>query len=336
MTKSMACLVAALALLGGAASAQEPAERVQEVSPGLFVVTGLTESGNPAFLVTPEGVVVIDAGDSPAAGRRIVELVRSRTAAPIRYLILTHYHSDHTQGVESFPADTLVVGRSKIGANMREARVRLLEEYPKVIASQREEVEKLRQADDPSLPAARKRLADHERAFADVRASRVVPPQVLFEGQLTLRLGGEVVEVISPGSTHTDDSAVVRFSSRRTVHLGDMLFVQSHPYIDARAGADTGRWIDFLREVQSWDVDVAIPGHGPVGGQAAVAAQVDYLADLRREVARAISAGTDPEAARAQVKAAMLERYGDYEWPEGLTYDIPAVYQELSAAKTGR
>jgi glyoxylase-like metal-dependent hydrolase (beta-lactamase superfamily II) len=334
--KVIECLAAGLALVGGAAIAEEPAEHVQEVTAGLFVVTGLTESGNPAFLITSEGVAVIDAGDSPAAGRRIVELVRSRTDKPIRYLILTHYHSDHTQGVESFPEGTQVIGRQKVEANMRRAHVALLEEYPKVLTSQREKVGKLRQAHDPALQAEQKRLADNEQAYENVRASRVVPPQILFEGQLTLRLGGEVIEVVSPGSTHTNDSAVVRFPSRKAVHLGDMLFAQSHPYIDARAEADTRQWIDYLDGVQAWDVDVVIPGHGPVGGKAAVAAQVGYLADLRREVAAAIASGADLPAAQAKVSKAMLERYGGYEWPEGLTYGISAVYKELGAAAPKR
>jgi cyclase len=330
--KTITCLVVGLMLLGGAALAQEPAEKLQEVAPGLFVVTGLTESGNPAFLVTSEGVAVIDAGDSPAAGRRIVELVRSKTGQPIRYLILTHYHSDHTLGVESFPSGTQVIGRSRIEANMQRAREAQLQEYPKVLASLREKVDRLRQNKDPQLDAEELRLAENQRAYENLKTGHVVVPQLAFEGQLTLRLGGEVIEVISPGATHTNDSAIVRFPGKKAVHLGDTLFVRSYPYIDARAECNTKRWIEYLNEVQGWDVNAVIPGHGPVADKAAIAAQVVYLTDLRREVGAAVASGASLETTLEQVKKTMSQRYGGYEWPEGLVYGISAVYKELSAA----
>ncbi len=109
----------ALLLAPEAARAQSiDGAKVVELARGLYTITGWEDAGNPAFFVTGQGVVVVDSGESPERGRAIVAKVRETTDQPIKYLILTHYHGDHTYGVQSFPEGTIVIGSQELAANI--------------------------------------------------------------------------------------------------------------------------------------------------------------------------------------------------------------------------
>jgi glyoxylase-like metal-dependent hydrolase (beta-lactamase superfamily II) len=320
-------LTVALLCFGAAASAEEPGTR--ELAPGLFLMTGLGEAGNVAFLTTPEGAIVVDSGENEQHGKRILEQVRSRSPEPVRYLVLTHLHSDHTLGAPEFPASTLVVGQRGLAAAMEKDLAWQLEAYPPHIEKVRAAVERARAAGDPSLAKEETRLARNLAAFDEVKRVRLRLPQVEVDGTVAIRLGGQTVEVRSAAPSHTGDSAVVRFPAQRAAHFGDLLFAGSHPYIDARAGADTEHWIELLEEARAWDLGVVIPGHGPVGGKELLDAQIGYLKTLRREVAATIAAGLTAEQATERVGAAMRAAYSGYKWEEGLPDDIAAVWGEL-------
>ncbi len=154
-------------------------------------------------------------------------------------------------------------------------------------------------------------------------------PKIAFDSRLEIHLGGRTLEVVQPGRTHTRCSCIVRIPELRAVIMGDALFNQSHPYIDYDAGSDTARWMEFLRESLTWDLDVVVPGHGPAGGRRDIERQIQYLTDLRKEVGDAIRKGMTLEEAK---KAVTMDAYRAYEWPEGLTYGIEAVYRELKPA----
>ena len=319
-----------VALLGGGAAshAEQPASK--ELAPGLFLASNLGEAGNVAFLTTPEGALVVDSGESEQQGRQVLELVRRQSPQPVRFLVLTHLHSDHTLGASVFPATTLVAGQRGLGVAMEKDLAWQLQAYPPHIEKVRTEVERKRTAKDPTLEKDEARLARNLAAFETVKSTHLRLPALEVDGSLELHLGGQTVELRSASPSHTGDSLVVRFPALRAAHFGDLIFAGSHPYIDARAGADTAHWIEVLEEARSWKLDVVIPGHGPCGGRELIDAQIGYLKALRREVAAAIAAGATLEQASAGVRAAMRAAYPDYQWEDGLPDGIAAVWAELT------
>ncbi len=313
-------------------TAPKPAEQgtLTEVAPGLFAITEAGGNGNIAFLITNEGVIVVDSGETPAAGRAILSSIRLKTDKPVRYIILTHYHGDHTWGLESFPESAVVIGQENLLRNLKEITAKDMKEYPAFLEGLRKDIERLKKEGSPDLKKVEDRLAANLREYEPVKDARLVFPSITFSTKLAIHLGGQSVEVIYPGPTHTSGSSVVLFPNQKAIHMGDMLFVGSHPYIDGQAGSNTANWLRFLKEVQGWDVEKVIPGHGPLAGKDALQTQVIYLDELRREVSAAIAKGLSLEKAQ---KAVTMDAYKELKWPNLLAPNIRSVYQEMKAEK---
>jgi cyclase len=299
-----------------------------EVAPGLFAVVWPEDGGNVAFLVTEEGVLVVDTGASAEQAGTILARIREKTDRPIRYILLTHYHDDHTNGLASFPSSATVVAHHDLAANLAKSTAADLEAYPAHIARREKLVRDLAKEGGDKLKQAQDRLAASRRAYEALKAARPVVPTITFASTLTIRLGKEIIELHHLGPTHTTCSSVVYFPQQKAVHMGDQVFASAHPYIDGRAGADTERWVASLKAAEAWGVERVIPGHGPVGGREELTTQIGYLEDLRQEVRAAIS--RDLSAADAR-KSVTMEAYKGYRWADLVPNSVEVVHRELTA-----
>jgi glyoxylase-like metal-dependent hydrolase (beta-lactamase superfamily II) len=305
--------------------------RAVPVANGLYLVEGL-EGGNVAFLVTDEGVLVVDSGTSPEAGGLIMAEIAKKTDRPVKYLVLTHYHGDHTFGLQAFPPSTVIIAQQNTADNIRhlnEPRIQgqLEKRVPEMIAAQGEKVAQLRKKKSRDLKQEEERLKELEAGLAQLKGLRFVYPSVTFQTKLSIYLGGQEIEVVHPGRAHTDGDALVRFSGLKVMHMGDLFFNGSLPYIGAEAGADTASWQSMLQQVSGWDVEKFIPGHGPIGDKQGLLRLAAYLADLRQAVKAAIAAGQSLEQAK---KMAPLPAWKDLAGTRWLPQNIEAVYNELS------
>jgi len=301
------------------------------VAGNLYLVEGL-EGGNVAFLVTDEGVLVVDSGTSPEAGRLIMAEIAKKTDKPVKYLVLTHYHGDHTFGLQAYPASTVVIAQQNTADNMRhlnEPRIQgqLEKRMPEMIAAQSEKVAQLRKKKGKDLPKEEERLKELEAGLAQLKELRFVYPAITFQSKLSVFLGGEEIEVVHPGRAHTDGDSLVCFPGLKVVHMGDLFFNGNFPYIGAEAGADTANWLAKVKEVSEWGVEKFIPGHGPLAGKEGLLRMAAYLGDLRQVVTEAIAAGRSLEQAK---KMAPPPAWKDLKWPELFPQNVEAVYNELS------
>jgi len=139
------------------------------VAAGLYLMEGL-EGGNVAFLVTGEGVLVVDSGTTPEEGRRIVAEIAKVTGEPIRFLVLTHYHGDHTFGLQAYPPSTVIIAQQNTADNMRslnEPRIRdaMEKRMPEMIAAQKLKVEKLRKKKGKGCREKKRRSRRSKRSW---------------------------------------------------------------------------------------------------------------------------------------------------------------------------
>ena len=334
MKKRNAILFFAVMILfiGSASGLPAGAEvRTVPVANGLYLVEGL-EGGNVAFLVTDEGVLVVDSGTSPEAGRLIMAEIAKKTDRPVKYLVLTHYHGDHTFGLQAFPPSTVIIAQQNTADNIRhlnEPRIQgqLEKRMPEMIAAQGEKVAQLRKKKSRDLKQEEERLKELEADLAQLQGLRLVYPAITYESKLRIRLGGEMIEVIYPGNAHTNGDSLVYFPGLKVVHMGDLLFNGSLPYIGAEAGADTASWMAKIQEVSGWDIDKFIPGHGPLADKEGLTRMAAYLGDLRQAVQGAIAAGQSLDQMK---KMPLPPAWKDLKWPELFPQNVEAVYNELS------
>lgn len=240
---------------------------VEEVRPGLHVITGL--GSNVGVLVTDAGVVVVDTMTWPRQGRLIRREIERLTDRPVAAIINTHYHLDHTHGNPAFPVGTKVVATAKTLEHLQTLDARFWRDSP-----------------------ARDLLPTETFAAAPADPS---------DDRWSLSLGGKTVEAVWLGRGHTDGDLVVRFVEDRVLHVGDLFFNGTWPNIDLEAGGSVRWWPDTLASVLALDFDTVIPGHGPVATRADLERFRDFMASLWRQTSTLAARGASLSEVRAQV-----------------------------------
>jgi len=244
-----------------------PEMLAQKVSPSAWYVEGLGALGssanqnfisNAAFIVTPAGVVVIDALGSPALADRLTAEIRKVTPLPVTHVIVTHYHADHIYGLQAFKAQ---------GARIIAHRAAL--EYLN------SETARLR------LEASRHDLAP----WVDEK-THLVPADEWIDGPVELVVGGVRFMLQPVGPAHTPEDLVVYLPKEKVLFAGDLVFRSRIPYVGQ---ADSGHWIKSLDTLLSFDSAVIVPGHGPLSSEARKDMELtrDYLIYLRTAMGKA-------------------------------------------------
>jgi len=229
-------------------------------------------------------------------------------AASIETLVNSHANGDHTFG------NQLVEG-AEIIASERTAREMV--EVP-LLDTMRAH---LAEADELGLAGRFIREAFGAFDFGPVR---LVPPTRTFSGTLTLRLGSKRVELIEVGPAHTRGDIIVYVPEERLLFAGDILFIGGHPVMWA---GPFENWVAACDRILALDVDVIVPGHGPVTDKAGVRAVRDYLDYVGREARLFHHAGVPAAEAARRID---LSQYADWIDGERIAVNVRTVYRNLA------
>ena len=268
-----------------------------EAADGVFAY--LQEGGglcvaNAGLIVGPESCIVIDALFAPSMTRAFREAIARVTDRPVRLLINTHHHVDHTMGNALFPEATIL---SHANARREQERVGtgVLDILRTLI---------------PDLVAETENMP---LRYADVT----------FDGEMTLHLGDRVLRLVHFGPAHTIGDALVLLPAERLLFTGDVVFDQVTPL---GLEGHIGHWIDVCNAVESLDADTLVPGHGPVGDKTGLRDMRGYLQSIREQARRAFDAGTSAEDA---ARAVDLGAYASWTEPERIAFNVARLYQEF-------
>jgi glyoxylase-like metal-dependent hydrolase (beta-lactamase superfamily II) len=261
-------LALCLAVAGvSAIAAESPPMTARQVSPSSWYVEGVSALGssanqnfisNAAFVITPAGVVVIDALGSPELAQRLVAHIAKITPKPITHVIVTHYHADHIYGLQTFKA---------LGARLIAHRAAL--QYL-------------------NSDTARLRLASSRQELAPWvdENTRLVEADEWLDKPQVLTVGGVRFEINPVGPAHTPEDLVVYLPGEKVLFAGDLVFRSRIPYVGQ---ADSRHWITALDSLLKFDTRVIVPGHGALSSEARKDMQLtrDYLTYLRATMGQA-------------------------------------------------
>ncbi|MBL8307588.1 MAG: MBL fold metallo-hydrolase [Rubrivivax sp.] len=267
--RSLAGLVLALGVATGALAA--PAFEGPKALPaaeGVWYFQGAAALGTPAnrnfisnagFVVTPDGVVVVDALGSPALAQAALAEIRRITPLPVRYVVVTHYHADHIYGLQVYQAAGARIvghGAAREYLNSESAQLR--------------------------LQASRSELAP----WVDADTRLVPADRWVGSGDTVLTLGGEDIVLRPVGPAHTPEDLVVWLPRRGVMFSGDLFFRGRIPFVGQ---ADSRRWIASLDRLIEVRPSLVVPGHGPLSREpmADLVLTRDYLRHLRRSMGAA-------------------------------------------------
>lgn len=317
--------------LSFAADIQSQELQLQKITSHLYMVSG--GGGNVAFLVTEEGVLVIDAKTYPYQAEELLAKIKEITDKPIKYLIFTHYHADHTWGAQSLPAAKVTVSHINTRKNMEKFGLPQIEEYttkifPQQIKELEQKIEKLEAEKSPKLEEAEKELAQTKKQFEEFKQLKLVLPDLTFKKKAVMHICCQKVKLLYMGNGHTDGDTIVYFPDEKAIHMGDLLFIDMIPYIDRDAGSNTENWIKILNKVAEMDVEKVIPGHGEITDNKGLLAQIEYLKTLRAEVEKFIKQGASLKETKEKLKLPKYEKMGYYE--RFFPINVEAVYKEMT------
>ena len=230
----------------------------QEVANGIYMLTG--RGGNLGLSVGEDGVFLIDDQFAPLTDK-ILAAIREITTEPVRFVLNTHWHGDHTGGNENLGnAGALLVAHENVRARLSIDQV--LERVGRPVSEQ------------PAAP---------EGAW----------PVVTFTEDVTFHLNGDDLHAFHVEHAHTDGDAIVHFRKANVVHMGDTFFLGRFPFIDTATGGSIDGLIAAAGKALSvMDAETRIiPGHGSLAGRDDLRSYRDGLKAIRDRVSEMIEAG---------------------------------------------
>src|SRR5688572_24657887 len=261
---------------------------------------GISAAGvsNAGMIAGPDFLVAIDALQGPLPARGFIASAKQATGKDFGRVVLTHHHGDHVNGNQFF------------------TRAEILS-HPYC----RSEVLK-------AVPNAPKTWTPTPGVADVAEERRLVPPTVTFKDDLVYEIGGTEVQFRCTGPAHTWGDVVAYLPQHKIVFLGDVGFFWVAPYAN---NSYITKWIDVCNAILGWDVDVLVPGHGPIGGKKELAEMADYFKVLGVEARKRYDAKMTAGAASAEIR---LGRFDNWIGPERLIMDTVRWYAEWNGTLT--
>jgi glyoxylase-like metal-dependent hydrolase (beta-lactamase superfamily II) len=256
-------------------------------------------AGTAGFIVTSQGVVVVNTTNTPFHGRELLYEIRHHSELPVRYVINTNSSGEQILGDEVFTELRATLISS---AKTQEA----ISQYRQVLAR------RLAQAPgDDKLPSR-------------MRGFHIAVPTQTFSSEMALRLGGQEIKLITLLTNGSGDDAIVYLPAAKVSFLGELFENSYFPHIDSRNVHD---WIEVLRRVEGWDVEVYVPGHGSPGGKKELAEFRQFLEWLEKEVETRFREGKSI----SEVKHEVGPQLENYKWhaPELFPEELEALYRQI-------
>ncbi len=277
---------------------------VKEVAPGVFFRysaigpegSKITFGGsNNIWIVFEDYVAVVDANFPKEAGD-VIQAIKKTTDKPIRYVLDTHHHGDHSYGNEVFgQAGASIVAQTNCA---RLLRVNGPKEF----------------ADAGKPPNDR----------PDVAKSKLKVPSLIFDEKFVLDDGKQRVEFLFFGHAHTSGDAFAYLPKQKMVCTGDACVNGAFNFM---GHSDSASWIRVLEKCQQLDVNLILPGHGPPAGKELLEKQKRYFVELRQQVKKGIDAGQDFEDIKKSID---MPWYKEWTTVDPSPANVQHVYDELT------
>jgi len=298
-------LLAGLLFVSGAAGAQDEnfskvQIKVTKVAGNVYMLQG--SGGNIGASVGDDGIVIVDDQYAPLA-EKIQAALKGITDKPVRFIINTHYHGDHTGGNTYFQKQAPIIAQDNV----------------------------------------RKRLESGGTAgngaslHMDVKpVAKEALPIITFDHDVTVHLNGEDIRALFFPAGHTDGDSIIFFPKSNVVHMGDDFVTYGFPFIDVDSGGSINGMIDGVEKVIAQappDVKI-IPGHGPVSNLDDVRAYLTMLKATRDVVAKALADGkTLDHMKQAKLLAPWNKYSGDFINEDAF---LETLYNSLTGQKNGK
>jgi glyoxylase-like metal-dependent hydrolase (beta-lactamase superfamily II) len=256
-----------------------------------------SRAGNAGFVVTNDGVVIVNATNSPFHAREMLYEIRQRTSEPVRYVIDTGGAGDEVLGNEVFAdLQAPILSTPAIQAEIEGRGQSLFQ-----------------------------RATGNSQFERRLRGIHITPPNQTFQGEKQLSVGGHTIRLISfePGL----DAVAVSLPSVKVAFLGDLFQNGFIPHLESR---DIHKWVQALKDAEAWDIEVYVPGHGEPAGKKEVEEFRQFLEWLTNEVQTRVAKGESLDQTKAELLP--LKNYQGHHATELEPALVQDIYEQLAGA----
>jgi glyoxylase-like metal-dependent hydrolase (beta-lactamase superfamily II) len=230
---------------------------------------------NNGWIVLEDYVLVVDA-NFPSGALEIIPKIKALTERPIRFAFDTHHHGDHAYGNQVW-VENGAVPLAHTGV-----------------------IEEMKRYETGHYGGKPGRWEDTVRSRADVKASRLKPPSLLFPRDLVFDDGKHRIELVHLGVAHTHGDAFAWLPKERILFTGDACVNGAYNFV---GDGNVEQWIKTLDEVRKLGPRIVCPGHGPRGDASMLEDQQMFFKELRERVGKLVSARKSSDEVRKSVEA---------------------------------
>lgn len=299
------------------ASFTSPYFHLEPVADGVYaaiIIGGTGAWGNAGIVDLGDHTLVFDTFFTPTAAASLREAAEQVTGHSVTYVINSHRHADHVFGNQVFP-DALIIATEQTRRLMETHIPVFLEQVRAGSEAPHHLAERLSHEQDLH------RRKDQEWYLADIQAlssvlDQLEPrlPNVTFERRLVLRGSKRTAEVLTFGGGHTSSDVLLYLPQEAIGFLGDLVQVGFHPTMGE---SNPEEWIRILAQVETLNLSIVVPGHGPVGTRADVVTMRHYFTDLRQLASR----GVEERTANGQSTSVPIP-------PAYVSWECPSVFPD--------
>jgi len=291
-------VAACLAVFASSPQAQDLGSHFRKIGEGIYVQSAREVNSTSSIILTEEGVVIIDTGQTPMDSREVMEAVKKLTPLPVRLVINTEVHPDHTTGNFVFSPPALVINHE--GAS-----------------------EAMRKAYDPERANT---LAKQSAEMRDaVQGYRLVTPHIEYRDKTTLRVGERTFELLHLTNVHSEADTAVWLPEERVLFSASVAIPNSINNI--RPFVAIPDMLAAIKMMKSLNPEVVVPGHGSVGTTTIFDDSERYYGLLLERVGAMVREGRSLDQIKQELR---MPEYKDWSYQERMPTNIEAAYRAVN------
>jgi cyclase len=295
MHRSIVIAAAACLALASPLLAQDLGPNFRKIKDGIYVQSSREVNSTSTIVLTSEGPVIIDTGQTLIDSREVLAAVRKLTPLPVRLVINTEVHPDHTAGNFVFSPPALVTNHAGAGEAMQKAY-------------------------DPARAATLAAQSPEMKAAAE--GYRLVTPHIEFRDRTTLRIGERIFELIHMKGVHSEADTAVWLPNERVLFAASVALPGSinniRPFVDIRD------MIAAMKMMKGLNPEVVVPGHGSFGTTKIFDDNERYYTLLLERVGAMVRAGKSLDQVKQELR---MPEYADWSYQERMPSNIEAAYR---------
>lgn len=249
---------------------------LEKVSEGIYAAIakeGGGAVGNAGFVDLGDQTIVFDTFNTQQAAEDLRAIAEKTTNRPVTWVINSHWHGDHIRGNQVFK-NSRIISSQLTYEKMKELHPARMEKQKNDLQGLRDYIQSLEEKQD-SPPQQIEFLREMEASLSTLE---LVLPHQTFQEEITFHGSERSAKLFTLGGGHSYCDSMLYIPGEKVIFMGDLLFVDTDPSFFEESNPE--KWIEILENVSTLAIEIAIPGHGPVGSKLNIFQLREYISNI--------------------------------------------------------